>query len=385
MVTIDQLMDLAYEKDASDIHLIAGERPVLRIYGRLYRLQQYEVLTPADTERLVRSICPDRNWEELQTDRSTDFGVSHQNKARFRVAAYWQKNTLAMNLRLIPYKMLSFEDLGLGREVIDLLYEPRGLILITGPTGSGKTTTLATMIDWINTHRDCHIITIEDPIEYYHSPKKSIISQREVGVDVPTFADGVVRALREDPDVILVGEMRDLRTIQAAITAAETGHLVFSTLHTTGAAKTVDRITDVFPLDQQEQIRVQLSTNLVAVISQQLLPRIDRPGRVAAFEVMICTPAIQHMIRDHKTYSIYSAIQTGQQWGMCTLDSFLLSLYRKGIIDKDEMMRIADRPEEIAEKLGETEVHRAADVHATTVQTTAQSVQGPRPPSERGG
>jgi twitching motility protein PilT len=193
-------------------------------------------------------------------------------------AAYWQKNTLAMNLRLIPYKMLSFEDLGLGREVIDLLYEPRGLILITGPTGSGKTTTLATMIDWINTHRDCHIITIEDPIEYYHAPKKSIISQREVGVDVPTFADGVVRALREDPDVILVGEMRDLRTIQAAITAAETGHLVFSTLHTTGAAKTVDRITDVFPLDQQEQIRVQLSTNLVAVISQQLLPRIDRPG-----------------------------------------------------------------------------------------------------------
>lgn len=224
---------------------------------------------------------------------------------------------------------------------------------MTGPTGSGKTTTLATLIDYINNNRDCHIITIEDPIEYYHTHKKSVITQREVGVDVPDFATGVIKALRQDPDVILVGEMRDLATIQAAVTAAETGHLVFSTLHTTGAARTVDRIVDVFPFDQQEQIRTQLSGNLLAIMSQMLLPKKDQKGRVAVFEIMIATPAINHMIRERKTHSIFSAIQTGHHLGMQTLDEGLWDRYQQGMISKEEMIRSAHRPEELYERLGE--------------------------------
>lgn len=353
MKDIHPLLDVIIEKDGSDLHIEAGEPPVIRLNGHLVRLHDYGELTPADTEQLMKSIASPRSQQELEERGGADFGYTYVNRARFRVAVFQQRNTIAINMRLIPYRLLTFEQLGLSASVQRLLHAPRGLILVTGPTGSGKTTTLATMIDYINTHRDSHIITIEDPIEYFHHPKQSIISQREVHVDVPSFEEGVIKSLRQDPDVILVGEMRDLNTISAAITAAETGHLVLSTLHTTGAARTVDRITDVFPMEQQEQIRTQLSGNLTAVISQLLLPRKDGKGRLAAYEIMVCTPAIQHMIRDHKTHSIFSAIQTGSQLGMIAMDDHLIELYKRGLVGKDEMIRVAQKPEEIYEKIGE--------------------------------
>lgn len=335
-------------------------------------------MQPEDTETMTKQIISERCWKELQEHRGTDFGMSFGDKARFRVSVFYQKHSIGLVLRLIPYRLLTFEQIGLEQHVRDLCYEPRGLILVVGPTGSGKTTTLATMIDFININRDCHIITIEDPIEYYHKHKKSIVSQREVGVDVPTFDAGVIKALRQDPDVILVGEMRDLNTISSAIRAAETGHLVFSTLHTTGSARTVDRIVDVFPFDQQEQIRTQLAGNLKAVISQLLLPKADGKGRIAAFEIMISTPAVQHMIRDRKTPSITSAIQTGSQIGMKSLDDSLLDLYNRRLLTRDEMLRVADRPDEILEKMGEVTGVRARQ------QPTQQPFQQP-PQQQRGG
>jgi len=352
MIDIYELLDLIVNLDGSDLHLVVGDPPTIRVHGHLVRQKQYGNLTPEQTEYMTKQIAPERSLRELEEFRGADFGFSFGDKARFRVSLFMQKNTVALNLRLIPYRLMTFEEIGLDKSVQDLCIQPRGLILVTGPTGSGKTTTLATMINHINETRDCHIITIEDPIEYYHTHKMSVISQREVGVDVPTFDMGVIKALRQDPDVILVGEMRDLATISAAVRAAETGHLVFSTLHTTGAARTVDRIVDVFPFDQQEQIRTQLAGNLLAVISQALIPRVGG-GRVAAFEIMICTPAIRHMIRDRKTHSILSAIQTGSQLGMKTLDTSLFELYTKRLIEKEEMLRLAERPDELLEKLGE--------------------------------
>lgn len=353
MIDVKLLLEEIYTRDGSDLHLVVGDPPTVRVHGRLVRMEEYGKLDPETTADLVRQIIPQRCVAELEEQRGVDFGFAYENKARFRVAVFYQKGTLALNMRLIPYKIRTFEELGLDLHVQQLCHAPRGLVLVTGPTGSGKTTTLATMIDYINRNRDCHIITIEDPIEYYQDHKMSVVSQREVGEDVPTFDVGVIKALRQDPDVILVGEMRDLLTIGAAVRAAETGHLVFSTLHTTGAVRTVDRIVDVFPFDQQEQIRTQLAGNLLAVISQLLLPRADGKGRVAAYEIMICTPAIRHLIRDRKTHSIYSAIQTGQKLGMKTLDDSLLALYRRGLLAKDEMMRVAENPGEILEKLGE--------------------------------
>jgi len=351
-VDIFELLDLMYEMDGSDLHLVVGDPPTIRLHGSLKRLEQYGKLTPEQTEYMMTQIAPERAIKELEEMMGADFGLSHKDIARFRVSLFMQKGTIALNLRLIPYRLLTFDELGLDDHVKELCKAPRGLILVTGPTGSGKTTTLATMINHINETRECHIITIEDPIEYYQTHKRSIISQREVGTDVPTFDVGVIKALRQDPDVIFVGEMRDLATISAAVRAAETGHLVFSTLHTTGAARTVDRIVDVFPFDQQEQVRTQLAGNLLAVISQVLLPKVGG-GRIAAFEIMICTPAIRHMIRDRKTHSITSAIQTGIQQGMKTLDVSLFDLYTRGLIEKDDMLRLADRPDEILEKLGE--------------------------------
>jgi len=351
-IDIFELLDLIVEMDGSDLHLVVGDPPTIRQHGRLVRIEKYPKLTQEHTERMVRQIAPERALIELEEMRGADFGFSFADKARFRVSIFWQKRTIAANLRLIPYKLLTFEEIGLGPAVKELCTAPRGLVLVTGPTGSGKTTTLATMINYINQTRDCHIVTIEDPIEYYHTHRRSVLSQREVGADVPTFDIGVIKSLRQDPDVILVGEMRDLLTISAAVRAAETGHLVFSTLHTTGAARTVDRIVDVFPFDQQEQIRTQLASNLNAVISQLLLPKVGG-GRIAAFEIMVCTPAVRHMIRDRKTHSITSAIQTGSQLGMQTVDNSLFDLYSRHLIDKDEMLRVAERPDEILEKLGE--------------------------------
>jgi twitching motility protein PilT len=350
-IPVTELLEKTLQLDGSDLHLVVGEPPTLRRHGGLQRLEEYQPLRPEDTEEIARSVANERAMRDFAETNGADFGFGYQDKARFRVSLFRQKGTLALNMRLIPFRILTFDQLGLSEHVVRLLHAPRGLVLVTGPTGSGKTTTLATMIDYINRERDCHIITIEDPIEYYHTPRTSIISQREVGHDVPTFDIGVIKALRQDPDVILVGEMRDLATISAAVTAAETGHLVFSTLHTTGAARTVDRITDVFPHDQQEQIRVQLSGNLLAVISQLLVPKKDGNGRVAVYEIMVCTPAIQHLIRDRKTHSIFSAIQTGHQLGMISLDDSLVQRTRNGDIAYEEALRLAQNPAEVEEKL----------------------------------
>jgi len=297
-------MQYASEVGASDIHITVGRPPVLRIDGGLRDVDGADVLTSDDTEMLMRSITPDSHLNKIEETGGTDFAYAFKDICRFRVSVLKQKSRLGIVLRLIPSKIFSFEDLGVPLQIKGLLSKPRGLVLVTGPTGSGKTTTLATMIDYINRERDAHIITVEDPIEYYFEHSLSIINQREVGVDVTSFAYALRGALRQDPDVILVGEMRDLETIEAAISAAETGHLVFGTLHTNSAAKTVDRIIDAFPTSQQEQIRTQLSTALLAVISQQLMPKARGGGRIAAYEIMINTPGIANLIRDHKTHNI---------------------------------------------------------------------------------
>ena len=349
-ISMDDLLDLAVRENASDLHLAVGLPPVMRISGSLVPIDA-SPLTPADTERLMLAITPEEHQRGLREHCGADFGFPYKDLARFRVSIFRQKGHIGLVLRQIPSKMLTLEQIGLPAQIRDLLFKPRGLILVTGPTGSGKTTTLASMLNIINQERDCHIITIEDPIEYYHTHKKSVVTQREIGTDVPTFSEALRRALRQDPDVILVGEMRDLETMEAAITAAETGHLVFATLHTTGAARTVDRIVDAFPTNQQEQIRTQLSTSIVAVISQILLPRKDGPGRVAAFEIMIATPSIRSLIRDNKTFRITSDLQTGGKWGMQTLDSHLIELWRSGKISYEDLVTKAQDTEEVMQTI----------------------------------
>ena len=338
MPDINALMDTCLERSASDLHLSVGRCPVLRISGHLVEVEDTSPLSDEEVDRMVEKIAPERNHRELLESGTTDFGYAHGDKCRFRVSILTQKSHRGIVMRLIPQKLLSFDHIGLPDSVRNLLTMHRGLVLVTGPTGSGKTTTLATMLDWINSNRDVHIITIEDPVEYYHSHHLAQVTQREVGTDVPSFAEAMRRALRQDPDVILLGEMRDLETTSAAITAAETGHLVFGTLHTTGASRTVDRIIDQYPTDQQEQIRSQLSVALVAVISQILVPTADGEGRVAAFEVMIANPAIENHIRKCETYKIQSVIQTSRRSGMALMDDSLLELYRGGRITKDAML-----------------------------------------------
>ncbi len=347
---MNDLLQLVVDEGASDLHIEVGVPPVIRLHGSMTPLDA-PPLTPDDTERLVRSVASDTHIQKLKQDGGVDFGFAYEDKARFRVSCFYQKGYQGMVMRQIPNTLLTLDQIGLPPSIKDILYKPRGLILVTGPTGSGKSTTLASMINIINEERDCHIITVEDPIEFYHKHKKSIVIQREVGVDVPSFSEALRRALRQDPDVILVGEMRDLETMEAAVTAAETGHLVFATLHTTGAARTVDRIVDAFPTDQQEQIRTQLASSIVAVISQVLLPRIDKPGRVAAFEIMISTPSIRALIRENKTFRITSDIQTGAKYGMNTLDSHLLELYQQNIISYGEMITKAQDPDSLIQKL----------------------------------
>jgi twitching motility protein PilT len=357
---MSDLLQLMVSEGAADLHLRVNVPPVIRLHGILHRVEG-PPLRPEDTEELMRSITSEDHIQHVRERGGADFGFAFGELARFRVSVFKERGNFGLVLRQIPSKLLTMEQIGLPPSVRELLYKPRGLILVTGPTGSGKTTTLASMINIINEERDdAHLITIEDPIEYYHKHKKAVVTQREVNVDVPNFAEALRRALRQDPDVILVGELRDLETMEAAITAAETGHLVFGTLHTTGAAKTIDRIVNAFPNQQQEQIRIQLSTVLQAVISQLLLPRSDKPGRVAIFEIMINTPSIGALIRDNKSFRINSDIQTGAKYGMVTLDSFLVEKYQAGLIAQEEVITKAQDPTTILAKLQELEAAKNA-------------------------
>ncbi|MFA4043371.1 MAG: hypothetical protein HZRFUVUK_000136 [Candidatus Fervidibacterota bacterium] len=354
-VHIDDLLRIVVEKNASDLHLCVGVPPVLRIDGKLYRTP-FMPAEPAQTQRLIYEILTDDQIQRFENELELDFSYSLQNIARFRVNVFKDRGNVAAAFRLIPRRIPSIRELGLPVILEELILKPRGLILVTGPTGSGKSTTLAAMIDHLNNTDSRHVITIEDPIEYMHTHKKCIINQREIGQDTLSFAKALRSALREDPDVILVGEMRDLETIATAITAAETGHLVLATLHTNNAAETIDRIIDVFPAEQQAQIRVQLSNNLVAVLSQQLLPRASGRGRVAAMEIMIATPAIRNLIREGKTHQIPSIIQTSGEFGMQTMDQALRDLYLQGIITYEDAMARAQRPEELKKMLADAGV-----------------------------
>ena len=346
---IDRLLEACIKMGGSDLHLVTDRPPVLRISGRLRSLDT-KVLEPEDTVSLMKSITPEKNQQEIQENGGTDFGFAFGDAGRFRTSVFRQKGNLSLVLRLIPSELLSFDTIGLPDICAALCRRPRGLFLVTGPTGSGKTTTLASMIDYINVNLDRHIITVEEPIEYYHTHKQSIINQREVGIDVPSFGEALKRSLRMDPDVILVGELRDLETMEAAITAAETGHLVFGTLHTTGCQGTINRIIDAFPVSQQEQIRVQLSTNLIAVLSQTLCPLKVGRGRVAAYEFMVVTPAIANLIRENKVYRLESSIQLGKKFGMQLLDDHLWELYCAERISLEELLDKARQPDVCLEK-----------------------------------
>lgn len=361
--SMSDLLQLVVSEGSSDLHIRVGIPPTIRVHGILHRVEG-PPCRPEDTEELMRSITSEDHIQQIRERGGADFGFAFGEAARFRVSAFKEKGNFAMVLRQIPSKLLTMEQIGIPPSAKELLYKPRGLVLVVGPTGSGKTTTLASMLNIINEERDeAHLITIEDPIEYYHKHKKAVVTQREVHVDVPNFAEGIRRALRQDPDIILVGEMRDLETIEAAVTAAETGHLVFGTLHTTGAAKTIDRLVNAFPVTQQETIRIQLSTVLVAVISQLLVPRVDKPGRVAVFEIMINTPSIAALIRDNKTFRLQSDIQTGAKYGMVTLDGFLLEKYMAGMIAREEVITKCQDPITIQAKLQELELAQAVGVN----------------------
>ena len=347
---IDRLLETCIKRGASDLHLHVGRPPTLRLHGRLRSLET-KVLEPEDTVALMKAITPERAQQELQEEGSTDFGFAFGDAGRFRVSVYHQRGNISLALRLIPSKLFTFEEIGLPNIVKTLCRRPKGIFLVTGPTGSGKTTTLATMINYINENFDKHIITIEDPIEYYHPHKKSIVTQREVGVDVPSFNEALRRVLRMDPDVIMVGELRDLETMESALRAAETGHLVFSTVHTTSAQGTITRIVDQFPVNQQNQIRIQLSTTLIAVLSQTLIPRIDVRGRIAAFEFMVVTNAIANLIRENKVYRIPSSIQTGKKFEMRLLDEHLFQLVVEGKIDVRDALDHAHEPSALQQKI----------------------------------
>ena len=345
-VHLDEILQIVVDKNASDLHMAVGVAPTLRIDGALMGTN-YQRLSPQVSQRLIYDILTDDQIQRFENQMELDFSYSLQNLARFRVNAYKDRGTVASAFRLIPQRIPSVSDLGLPKVVEELSERPRGLVLVTGPTGSGKTTTLASMVHKMNCERSLHIITVEDPIEYLHSHRKSIINQRELGQDTLSFPAALKSCLREDPDVILCGEMRDLDTIGIAITMAETGHLVLATLHTNTAAESIDRMVDVFPPGQQEQVRVQLSNNLVAVLSQQLLPRASGPGRVAAIEVMIATPAIRNLVREAKAHQITSIIQTSGEVGMQTMDMALCEMYKKGLVTYDEIMNRAVQQEEL--------------------------------------
>lgn len=348
--TIDDLLMDAQQRKASDLHVTVGVSPKCRIHGELIDMG-YELMSPEDTKEVILPIVPDRLKEPLDSIGEVDFSYSIPNVGRYRVNVFKQRGSYALVIRIINTVIPRPEVLGLPSPVVELTRKKRGLVLVTGPTGSGKSTTLASLLDIINTYYNSHIITLEDPIEYLHKHKRSIVNQREIGTDSQSFANALRVVLREDPDVILVGEMRDYETIAIALTAAETGHLVFSTLHTIGAVSTIDRIIDVFPPHQQQQIRVQLTGVLEGIISQQLIPTVDGTGRVAAFEVMLANPAIRSLIREGKNYQIASYIQTSRKMGMQMMDDSIYELYLKGMISREQAVAFAQDMSSMEKKI----------------------------------
>lgn len=349
MVGLHDLLEEMVKRGASDLHLTVGTPPQIRIDGKLVRTE-HEILTSEMTMKLAYSIMNEKQRKKFEEKGELDLSFGIERLSRFRANIFLQRGNIATAIRQIPFKIMSFEELGLPRVVADLANLPRGLVLVTGPTGSGKSTTLASIIDKINRECQGHIITIEDPIEYLHRHNNCLINQREVYADTPSFASALKYALREDPDVVMIGEMRDLETIEAALTISETGHLAFATLHTSSAPETINRIVDVFPTNQQEQIRVTLSFTLQAIIAQQLVPRIGG-GRTLALEILVCTPAIRAIIRDDKIHQIYSMIQSGQKYGMRTMNMSLAELYRAGRITLNDCMGRSSNQQELNEIL----------------------------------
>ncbi|HUL50292.1 MAG TPA: type IV pilus twitching motility protein PilT [Gemmatimonadales bacterium] len=369
-VNLRALLEEMIEKDASDLHIVAGERPKLRVDGDITNATSDEVLTPKDTLSLAYSVLTESQKKRFETENELDFSFGIQNLARFRGNCFKQRGCVSLVIRQIPFNVRTFDDLGLSNVVAKLAERPRGLVLVTGPTGSGKSTTLAAMIDKINKEMKGHIITVEDPIEFIHRHQSCIVNQREVGTDTNSFAAALKYALRQDPDVVLVGEMRDLETTQAALTIAETGHLAFATLHTNSAAETINRIIDIFPAHQQSQIRAQLAFVLEGVITQTLLQKAKGRGRVMAAEIMVCTPAIRALIRDDKVHQIESAMQAGKKYGMQTLVDALYQLYMGREVTKDECLRVASSPNEFLRMIGEPPIDEREGLPAAGTATS---------------
>ena len=372
-VNLRALLEEMIEKDASDLHLVAGERPKVRVDGDITNASSDEVLTPKDTLSLAYSVLTENQKKRFETENELDFSFGIQNLARFRGNVFKQRGCVSVVIRQIPFNVKTFEELGLPAVVAQLADRPRGLVLVTGPTGSGKSTTLAAMIDKINKELKGHIITVEDPIEFIHRHQACIVNQREVGTDTNSFQAALKYALRQDPDVVLVGEMRDLETIAAALTIAETGHLAFATLHTNSAAESINRIIDVFPSHQQSQVRAQLAFVLEGVLTQTLLQRAKGRGRVMAAEIMICTPAIRALIRDDKVHQIESSMQAGKKYGMQTLNDALYQLYMAREVTKDECLRVTSKPNDFLRSIGE------APPDDREIPTPAQAAQAGQP------
>jgi twitching motility protein PilT len=352
-VNLRALLEEMIEKEASDLHITAGERPKLRVDGDITDSSVPDVLTPKDTLQLAYSVLTENQKKRFEQEDELDFSFGIQNLARFRGNVFKQRGCVALAIRMIPFNVRTFQELGLPPIIAKLAERPRGLVLVTGPTGSGKSTTLAAMIDKVNKERKGHIITVEDPIEFIHRHQSCIVNQREVGTDTKSFANALKYSLREDPDVILVGEMRDLETIAAALTIAETGHLAFATLHTNSAAESINRIIDVFPHNQQSQVRAQLAFVLEGVITQTLLPKAKGRGRVMACEIMVATPAIRALIRDEKIHQIYSAMQAGKKFGMQTMNDSLYQLWMNRDVTEDECLRVSGDPNEFLRMIGQ--------------------------------
>jgi twitching motility protein PilT len=352
--TMHDLLTLMIERGASDLHITTGTHPQIRLHGKLTALTQFEVQMPQDTQRLAYSVLNEGQKQKFEEENELDLSFGIQGLARFRCNVYRQRGAVAAAIRVIPVKIRGFDELGLPAIVEQMADRPKGLILVTGPTGSGKSTTLAAMVDKVNSERSEHIVTIEDPIEFVHQHKKCMVNQREVYSDTHSFKNALKSILRQDPDVVLVGEMRDLETISAALTIAETGHLTLGTLHTNSCAQTINRIIDVFPTSQQAQVRAQLSLVLEGVLSQQLIPTADGRGRAMSLEIMVATPAIRNLIREEKIHQIYSAMQAGQKFGMQTMNQSLAELVQKRRISREEALNRSSLPEELAGLLGST-------------------------------